>query len=431
MNAAAATVLCVDDEPNILAALRRVLRGARHAVLTAAGGAQALALLEREPVDVVISDMRMPGLDGAQLLETVARRWPQVVRLMLTGHADMPSTLAAINRGQVFRYLQKPWNEVELVGAVEQGLERLALQRETQRLQALTRQRNEELQALNAELEARVAARTAALQEAADRLRRSHLKAIKVFSNLLELRAPALAGHGRRVAESARGVARAMGLPEDTQRQVFVAGLLHDVGLIGLGDTMLARPVGRYSAAEQALYRDHPVQAEQSLLALDDLHDLLPLVRGHHERFDGGGFPDRLAGAAISLGARIIAVADAFDELQTGHLAAPGVSRQQARTLLQHGRGERFDPAVVDAFLQITEPERPPAAPPSRVLTSETLEPGMVLARDLVSARGMLMLTAGHRLTEALIARIRQFELHQGRRTEIHVRPKGLSCNAS
>ncbi|MFO1271051.1 MAG: response regulator [Rubrivivax sp.] len=426
----AATVLCVDDEPNILASLQRVLRRARLGVLTAPGGAQALALLEHTPVDVVISDMHMPDLDGAQLLETVAARWPQVVRLMLTGRADMPSTLAAINRGQVFRYLQKPWNEVELVGAVEQGLERQALQRETQRLQALTRQRNEELQALNAELEARVQARTAALQEAADRLRRNHLKAIKVFSNLLELRGPALAGHGRRVADGARSIARAMRLPEDACGQVFVAGLLHDVGLIGLGDALLAKPVGRYTAAEQALYRDHPVQAEQSLLALDDLHELLPLVRGHHEHFDGSGFPDGLAGAAIPLGARIVAVADAFDELQSGHLCAGGVSRQEARALLRQGRGSRFDPEVVDVFLHITEPARP-REPPSRALGTGALEAGMVLARDLVSARGMLMLTAGHRLSPALIARIRDFEQHQGERIEIHVRPKGEPCNAS
>ena len=421
--AARSTILCVDDEPNILSALKRALRGGGHSVLTATSGAQALTLLEQLPVDLLISDMRMPGMDGTQLLEQVQQRWPQVVRILLTGHAELDSTVAAINRGRIFRFIHKPWDEGDLLGAVTEGLSRLALQREKDRLEALTQLQNEQLRGLNGELEARVEVRTAELKDANTRLKANYLKSIKVFSNLLELRGGQLAGHGRRVAETARNIARAMALREEDVLHVFVAGLLHDIGLIGAADKLLAKPVSRYSAEEMSLYREHPANAEQSLLALDDMQPALQIIRSHHERFDGSGFPDRLRGEEIALGARILAVADAFDDLHNGHVAETDVSPAEARTLMRHARGAQFDPEVLDVFLHITEPARHKPAP-SVIVVSEALEADMVLARDLVSARGISMLTIGHRLTPSLIRRVREFEAREGRKLEIHICPR-------
>jgi response regulator RpfG family c-di-GMP phosphodiesterase len=333
----------------------------------------------------------------------------------------MGSTVAAINRGQIFRYVHKPWDEHELLAAVNEGLDRLKLQREKDHLEALTQAQNEELRSLNSELETRVQARTAELAEANRKLESSYLKSIKVFSNLLELRGASFAGHGRRVAQMARDIARKMGLAQDEVLRVFVAGMLHDIGLIGAGDRLLTRPVARYSEDELALYRQHPLQAETTLMALDDMQPLMPLIRGHHERYDGSGFPDQLVGPDIPLGARILAVADAYDDLQHGHLAEARLSVPEAHTLMRAARGTQFDPKVLAVFLQLTEPERPRLT--SLPLHSRQLEPGMVLALDLVSPRGLLMLTAGHVLTTSLIARIREFELRDGGKLEVHVKP--------
>ncbi|MEY2894179.1 MAG: hypothetical protein RJA98_4087 [Pseudomonadota bacterium] len=420
------TVMCVDDEPNILAALKRTLRGRGYAVLTACSGAEALETLAHVPVDLLISDMRMPGMDGTQLLEQVNARWPHTVRLLLTGHADMDATIGAINRGQIFRYIHKPWDEGDLLSAVAQGLERLALQRDKTRLEALTQAQNRSLQQLNGELETRVQARTAELQTANDKLRRNHLKTIKVFSNLLELRGGGFAGHGRRVAEMARNIARHMGLPEAQVLPIFVAGLLHDIGLIGAADTLLSKPVSKLSKDELALYRQHPANAEQSLMALDDLQNVVPLIHSHHEHFDGSGFPQHLAGADIPLGGRILAVADAFDELQTGQVIEQAVTAAEARTLIFAGSGRQFDPAVLLAFMAITEPERPKVARPDLILGTTALQPDMVVARDLVSARGMLMLTAGHRLTPSLIQRLQEFDLRDGGTLKVHIQAQAL-----
>jgi len=430
-SAPACTVLCVDDEPNILAALKRTLRSAGFAALTADGGAEAIEILEKLPVDVVVSDMRMPGIDGAQLLEQVHARWPHVVRILLTGHADQGSTVSAINRGRIFRYLSKPWDERDLLSALYEGNERLALEREKLRLEALTRDQNAELRTLNVELEARVAARTQEVSEAHEKLKRGYLKSIKVFSNLLELRSGVLAGHGRRVAEVARDLARAMAMSEEAVVHVFVAGLLHDIGLMGMADKLIGRAVMRYSPEEMTHYRSHSQVGEQSLLALDEMQPVLAIIRGHHERHDGAGFPDKLAGAAIPLGARILAIADAYDDLQSGHVAEVSLTAQDARILMRKGRGSQFDPEVLDVFLQSFETAvataAAGAAQATMVLPSAALESDMVLARDLVSARGILMLTAGHRLTNSLIRKIREFELREGSKLEVHIKPKGKS----
>ena len=123
-----AAVLCVDDEPNILSALKRTLRSDGLRVLTAGSGREALDIMAREPIDIVVSDMRMPSMDGAELLEQVHARWPASIRLLLTGHADTSAAVAAINRGRIFRYLTKPWDDTELRATIRQGLEIAAIE---------------------------------------------------------------------------------------------------------------------------------------------------------------------------------------------------------------------------------------------------------------------------------------------------------------
>lgn len=160
-----ARILCVDDEPSILSALKRVFRPHGYEVLTAGSGAEGLALLAQNPVDLVISDMRMPQMDGAQFLEQVFAYWPQTQRILLTGYADANATVAAINLGHIWRYVAKPWNDAELVAAVQQALAHSRLARENAALVALTQRQNEELRQLNAGLEEKVAARTAELRQ--------------------------------------------------------------------------------------------------------------------------------------------------------------------------------------------------------------------------------------------------------------------------
>lgn len=407
-------ILCVDDEPNIVAALKRLFRGSGYQVSVATSAKDALTELEREPVDLVFSDMRMPGMDGAQLLEQIRMRWPRITRVMLTGYADIGSTIAAINSGEVYRYITKPWDDAEVLATARQIFEHHALEEEKERLAALLRSKNQELSELNETLEAKVAVRTDELLQLSQKLKKNYLTSIRVFSNLLEWRGGQLSGHSRRVADLVRRTARAMDLSESEQQDVFIAALMHDIGQIGLPDTLLARPVPKLSEDEVVQYRRHAVLGEQALMALDDMHTVSNVIRSHHERYDGLGYPDGLAGGQIPMGARILAVADTYDDLQIGHLSSTPLKAEDARAMIARGRGTQFDPEVVDVFLQMLLKAAPEAERPPRMLATSQLTPGMALARDLLTSEGAVLLAADHVLTADLIRRLRMREGRDG-----------------
>ena len=164
------TVLLVDDEESILNSLRRLLRGQPYQVLLASGGAQALEIMAQQRIDLVMTDARMPNMDGATLLAHIHDLYPNTTRILLTGYADLPTIIKAINDGQIHRYISKPWNDDEMLLTLRQVLQHQHSERERQRLVQLTRQQNEQLKTLNSTLEKHVAARTAELQQTADML---------------------------------------------------------------------------------------------------------------------------------------------------------------------------------------------------------------------------------------------------------------------
>jgi len=414
-------ILCVDDEANILSSLRRLFRQNGYQIAIAGGGAEGLQMLETQEFDLVISDMRMPEMDGARFLEQVFQRHPETVRILLTGYADITSTVEAVNKGQIYRYVSKPWDDKELLLTVRQALDLKALQREKLRLEALTARQNDELKALNHSLEEKVQARTQELALANEKLKGSFITSVKVFANLIELREGNLAGHSRRVADLGRKIANKLGLSPKEAQDVFLAGLLHDIGKIGLPDHLLAKSVTQMTGDDLGAYRKHPVKGEQSLMALEELRGAATLIRAHHERFDGQGFPEGLSGLAIPLGARILALANDYDGLQIGIVAPRRLSPEDAKKLVAEGRGKRYDPAVVEAFLAVlggVEPERNPEI----VVSLADLKPGMALSRDLMTRDGVLLLAADYLLDANLIRQIRDYAATDGGTISVHVR---------
>jgi len=350
------TVLCVDDEPAILSALKRALRAPDIAVLTATSGAQALEIMAELPVDLVISDMRMPGMDGAQLLERACSEWPDAVRILLTGHADTAATIQAVNRGRIFRYLQKPWDERELVESVREGLELRQRRRDEARLLDMGAVQEQQLRQLNEELR-QLQEQHAAERRSSDAARqRRYLQSVKVLTNLLEVRCSALFGHGRRVATLARDLAKSMGLSSEATLDIFVAGLLHDVGLIGLSDEQLARLDGSGSSDGDAIYRDHSSLSARALAAMEDMLPVARLIEAHHERFDGTGFPLGTARDAIPLGARILGLADLVDDLTQARSGLSACEPPALAARVNAETGRHLDPAVVQAWFRAGQP---------------------------------------------------------------------------
>lgn len=422
-----AELLLVDDEPSVLSALRRLFRMQGYQVRQASGGAEGLALLRERPADLVISDMRMPEMDGARFLEQVRSDWPDAVRILLTGYADISSTIAAINRGEVHRYISKPWDDQDLLLIVRDALQRRNLERQNAELLQLTRQQNAQLVDVNRTLETRVAARTAELQQVNDMLEAAYgdldqtfTLAVNVFSGLLELR-EGIAGHSRRVADLASATARHMGLSEREVRDVQLGALLHDVGKIGFPDRMFGRPVSTFSGEDAARYRRHPVDGEMALMPLTQLRGAARVVRQHHERFDGKGFPDGLAGDQIDVGARIVGAASDYDDLIHGQAAQTCHGPERAQQLLRGGIGAHYDGRVIEALLAaIKEAEAQASA--DRLIDVRELRSGMVLARDLTSPRGAILLAAGYVFDERIIRQVGDFASREGAKLTLHVR---------
>ena len=427
--AGAETVLFVDDEQNILSSLRRLFRPVGYRILVASGGPEGLAMLEAEHVDIVVSDMRMPQMSGAEFLAQVAQRWPQTMRILLTGYADLESTVDAVNKGHIYRYVSKPWDDNDLKLALRQALEVKRLEEDHRRLLEVTQSQNRQLKEFNTNLEAMVKARTDEIQQTADmldlayqELKHSYINSIPVFANLIEMHEGSIAGHSRRVGELARALAEKMGLEQDDVQDIYFAGLLHDVGKLGIPDAVIRKPFSSLTRDERVLMVKHPVMGQSALVALDSLENAGQIIRSHHERFDGTGFPDGLVGHDIPLGARIVAVANDFDALQLGTRLDQSLSSEEAARYIETNAVSCYDPTVVKAFVAWLR-ENPQLGPSVSALAvpAEKLRNGMVLARDLFNSEGILLLSKGHVLTDKLISRICLLERDEDSRFSIYI----------
>ncbi|MEO0575485.1 MAG: HD domain-containing phosphohydrolase [Pseudomonadota bacterium] len=407
-----AQILFVDDERPILNALKRLLRPTGHRVHVASSGEDGLAILNENAIDVVVSDMRMPGMDGAEFLAKVAQQKPDTTRILLTGYAELTSAIDAINNGAILRYLTKPWQDEDLVMCLQQVIEVRRLAQEKERLEVVNAKQNEELRQLNEALEARVAKRTQQIHKAREEIVASHneLQAsysatIEVLSRVVQKRTRT--GNRSSVAHDARAVGAEMGLNEDECKSLYQAGLLCDFGKLSLPDTLLNTPYTRLDADAQREYHEHPVVAETTLVSLEPLASAASIVRMHCERDDGSGFPDKIAGDQIPLAARILAVCKSFADLQEGRLLKEKLTAIDAQAYIVNEKGKRYDAAVVDVFIAwLGDARRTTREVAEKKVSVAGLRAGMKTTRDLCDENGMLILASGQLVSSSLLSRL-------------------------
>ena len=421
-----ATLLLVDDEVNVLKSLMRLLHAHHYRLLMAASGVEALALMAREPVDLVISDMRMPHMDGAELLAKIRQQWPDTMRLLLTGHADMTQTVAAINQGEIYRYIAKPWHDDELLLIVAQALEQQKLKRENARLQQLTAEQNAALREANTTLEQKVAQRTAELSQLVSflemtqqELKTSFRTSLQVLANMLDMRFADWVGHSQRVVDVAEQLARMADVGEEEFEAIRNAAQLHDIGKIALPDALVNKPFLSCSRQERSEVMEHPALGQMVLLPIPELNRAGALIRHIHEHYDGTGFPDRLHSDSIPLGARILAIAVDYDELQMGLILPQAITAEHALLYIRENKGQRYDPDLVSLMVRVVDAEQKRIR--EVALGSSQLKPGMKLSRDLFSASRFLLLTRGRVLDEAIIQHIWHFERTEGKAVTVYV----------
>lgn len=429
----APVLLFVDDEPAILSALRRIFRPPGYQVLLAASGAEGLSILEKENVQMVISDARMPEMDGATFLKEVYRRWPHVLRIMLTGYADITTTISAINEAKIFCYLNKPWDDAELKTTIDGGLRQFFLENERARLEAITREQKNQLEKMNASLESQVRARTAELQQTADMLDASYdeLKAtyettVRVFSSLIHLRKGLSNKSTQRILSAVRKLAQELKFSENETRDVVMAASLFNLGKIAWPDELITRPFESLTPDQWVEVKKYPLQAENLLMALDPLKDTARLIRNHQESYDGRGFPDGLSGDAIPMGSRILKLVIDFDALVSGGLQLKPVPVANAIEYIKQHAGKTYDPTVVALFIDVmsrgSAQETAKEQASERMIYSNQLTPNMELSRDLYSSDDILLLNKGKKLNDLYIARILAFERAENAKFSIYVR---------
>ncbi len=430
IDAPEAKLLFVDDEANILTALTRLFRPEGYKIFTANNGKEGLAILEKEEIDIIISDMRMPEMDGAEFLKRAHQTHPDTPKILLTGYADIASTISAINDAHLYLYAAKPWDDHDLKLVIKRAAEQRKLIQQKDYFEEQLQQKNAQLAELNNSLEQRVIAKTEELRQtnlflesAHKELKDSYSNSIEVFSNLVELRGDRVAGHSKRVAQLARELAKLHGCNTEETDTVYFAGLLHEIGKIGLPDKLINKPECELSNNEKQVYETYAALGQTVIMGIDALADTGLLIRSHHEQFDGKGFPDRLHAEKIPLGSRIIAIANDYDDLIHTKKIGKVLNKEDAKNYIIKHKNTKYDPKLVDTFCEnIVQLEGALSDSDEIAVALDDLKPGMTLTRDVLTPDGIMLLSQGHQISAALVERLKSWGSKTGISSTFYVK---------
>ena len=329
------SLLVVDDEEPIRNALKRYLTKQEFQVFTAASGEEALAVLrEHEDVAVMLCDIRMAGMSGVDIVPQALEVAPDLAILMLTAVNDATTAALCMQRGAL-DYLTKPVELLELGRTIQRALKRREM---------LIGRRE-----LDQHIKEEVARRTDAFQRERARLERVSVATLEVLINALEAKDPYLRGHSARVADLAATIAAQMGLPDDEIEQIRLAGRLHDIGKIGTREDIMNKN-GPLTSEEHDHIKQHVVIGSQILAPLEHLGPVIDIVRSHHERWDGSGYPDGRHGEDIPVGGRVIGAAEVWDALSTSRPYQEKMTPEQALRRMSELSGTVLDPGVYAAL---------------------------------------------------------------------------------
>lgn len=335
-------VLVVDDEEPIRNALRRFLAGRQFEVHTAGSGHEALAVLAQHDIALMLSDIRMPGMSGVDLVPQALEVAPHLAVVMLSAINDATTAALCMQRGAM-DYLTKPIELDDLERAVQRALRRRATSIEERRL--------------DVNLKEELAARAAEWQHERAETQRVTVATLEALVNAMEARDPYLRGHSSRVADLAATIAAHLGLSDDEVEQVRLAGRLHDIGKVGTREAVLNKQ-GPLTPDEYDHVKQHVMIGSQILAPLGHLAPVLSGVRSHHERWDGAGYPDGLRGEDIPLAARIIGAAEVYDALCTARPYQDKTTSTQAVRRMGDLVGTVLDPKVYSALAEVVTRRR-------------------------------------------------------------------------
>lgn len=335
--AAPTRILIVDDDASVRDVISVLLQEEGYDCRTASSAEAALDIAAAEAPPLVISDMKMPGRDGTWLLDAFHERYPETAVIMLTGYGDTEAAVDCLRRGAV-DYLLKPPKLTDLIRAIERALAKRRIE--------LARKRYQK------KLERKVRDRTGELRTALRNIQGTYQTTLLALVRALDAREHETSDHSQRVVKYTEAIAERLSLRGPELEEIGRGALLHDIGKIGVPDAVLLKPA-KLTTEEWKEMRRHPDIGYDMIRSIEFLNTPAAIVLSHQERFDGGGYPRRLRGEEIHIGARIFAVADTLDAMTSDRPYRKGTTFENAVNEIDRCAGSQFDPEVVRAFLDI------------------------------------------------------------------------------
>ncbi len=318
------TILVVDDEKDNLQLFLRTLRK-NYNVLTAGRGSEGIEILINNKIDMVISDHKMPGMEGTEFLKNAYEINHEAIRILVTAFADAEILREAINTGKIHRYLKKPWTPNELLNVVTACFEVYQLNKDN--------------------------------RELAQDLKELFSGTISAIMEALDAKDPFTSGRSKRVTFYALKMGEQYGLSNERLSELEIAGLLHDIGMIGVPVNIITKP-GDLTDEEYELVKSHTIVGMKILEEIKQLNHVIRIVGCHHEHYNGGGYPYGLKGEEIPVESQIIAVADAYDGLTSERAYRPSLPHEEAVERIKGASGTQFNPAVVESFIKSIDKAR-------------------------------------------------------------------------
>ncbi|HMK51656.1 MAG TPA: HD domain-containing phosphohydrolase [Thermodesulfobacteriota bacterium] len=328
-------ILIVDDEKLICSVLARRLNREGYFCVMAHNGREALNHFYTDAISLIISDIKMPEIDGIEFLKRVKEMNPKMTVIMMTAYPDIDVAVDAMRAG-AYDFITKPVDLDLVVLRVKKALEKKKLE--------------EELEAYHKNLERLVEERTAEIRQALSVVKKNHLDLVMVLSGAIDAKDTYTRGHSDRVRRMSVRIGMKLGFDEKRLESLVFGALLHDIGKIGIKDEVLQKQ-GNLNSEEYQYIQEHPLIGVKIVEGIDFFKDKIPIIRNHHEHFDGSGYPDGLIGEAIPLEARTVAVPDAFDAMTSSRPHHEGMSLEEALSEMERGRGRQFDPKILGIFL--------------------------------------------------------------------------------
>lgn len=390
----ARNVLVVDDEPIILKALDKFLSRFHYKIFMASHAVDALKILRDTQVGVVITDYQMPMLSGLEFLQQVKKIQPLATRILITAIQDYDTVIQAINDGEIFRFISKPWKGEELIATVHNAAQKFDLSWKNHQLQRATQETNEQLQV---QLKV-VKDQKSALETLNHSLLESVDNSIQLAHKVLETFHPRLGIRSRKIQTLSLAIARELNAPPDAMRHVQIASLLNEIGLISLPKEIIEKWESGSTPLNQdetRAFQYHPIIGEELTRFIDSSGIIPSIIRCQGEHFDGSGYPDGKTGEFIPLPARIIAVASWIVRSKN--------NIQTTLEVVSRSAGKRFDPEIVRATLRAVQSAAPVAHATRRSVLIGELAPGMILADAVITTDGTLLLPEGEKLSPSTI----------------------------